>query len=60
MGQWEVISNSGQQMVLERGMERKEIPCPRNRIGSRIFKTTSPGQIIEDMTIRLFFVDYAI
>ena len=57
---WEVISNSGQQMVLERGAERRELQCPRNRIGSRIFKTTSPGQVVEDITIRLFLTDYAI
>jgi hypothetical protein len=60
MNQWEVDSNSGQQMVLERGSERKELWCPRNRIGSRIFKTTSPGQLIDDITIRLFLIDSAI
>jgi hypothetical protein len=57
MGDWEVVSNSGQQMILERGLVRKELPCPRNRIGSRTFKTASPGQLIEDTTIRLLLTD---
>lgn len=60
MNQWEVVSNSGQQMLLERGSERKQLCCPRNRIGSRIFKTMGPGQVIEDITIRLFLTDFAI
>jgi hypothetical protein len=60
MNLWEVVSNSGQQMVLERGSERKKLWRPRNRIASRIFKTTSPGQMIEEITIRLFLIDSAI
>jgi len=57
---WEVVSNSGQQMILERGLVRRELSCPRNRIGSRIFKTAGPGQLIEDTTIRLLLTDYKV
>jgi hypothetical protein len=39
---------------------RKELSCPRNRIGSRIFKTASPGQLIQDTTIRLLLTDYKV
>jgi hypothetical protein len=60
MGNWEVVSNSGQQMILERGLVRKELLCPINRIGSRIFRTASPGQLFEDTTIRLLLTDYKV
>jgi hypothetical protein len=60
MGDWEVVSNSGQQMILERGSVRKELSCPRNRIGSRIFTSASPGQLIQDTTIRLLLTDYKV
>jgi hypothetical protein len=60
MGNWEVVSNSGQQMILERGLVRKELLCPINRIGSRIFRTASPGQLFEDTTILLLLTDYKV
>jgi hypothetical protein len=60
MENWKVVSNSGQQMILERGLVRKELSCPRNRIGSRIFKTASTGQRFEDITISLLLTDYTL
>jgi hypothetical protein len=60
MGNWKVVSTSGQQMILEQGLVRKELSCPRNRIGSRIFKTASTGQHFEDTTISLLLTDYKV
>jgi hypothetical protein len=60
MNDWEVVSNSGQEMVLARGMARKALSCPSNRVGSRIFGTANPGQIFDETTIKLLLTDYKI
>jgi hypothetical protein len=60
MNDWQVVSNSGQQMLLERGLARKELSCARNRVGNRIFTTAHPGQIIDEITIKLFLTDYRV
>lgn len=58
--QWEVISKSNHEMVLERGQMRKELRCPNNRVGSRIFAAMTPGQYVEELTIKLFLTDFSI
>jgi hypothetical protein len=45
MNDWEVVSNSGQEMVLVRGTARKALLCSNNRVGSRIFATANRGKI---------------
>jgi hypothetical protein len=60
MNDWQVVSNSGEQMVLERGLARKELSCPKNRVGNRIFTTAHPGQIFDEITIELFLTDYRV
>jgi hypothetical protein len=58
MNDWEVVSNSGQEMVLVRGTARKALSCPSNRVGSRIFATATPGKIFDEITIKLLLTDY--
>jgi len=58
MNDWEVVSNSGQEMVLVRGTARKALSCPNNRVGSRIFTAANPGQIFDEITIKLLLTDY--
>jgi hypothetical protein len=58
MNDWEVISNTGQEMVLVRGTARKALSRPSNRIGSRIFTTANPGQVFHENTIKLLLTDY--
>jgi hypothetical protein len=58
MNDWEVVSNTGQEMVLVRGTARKALSRQSNRIGSRIFTTANPGQIFDENTIKLLLTDH--
>jgi hypothetical protein len=60
MNDWKVLSKSGQEMVLMRGMALKTLSCPSNRVGSRIFATTNPGKVFDETTIKLLLTDYKI
>jgi hypothetical protein len=60
MNDWEVVSNSGQEMMLARGTARKALSYPSNRVGGRIFATANPGQTFDETTIKLLLTDYKI
>ena len=60
MNDWKVLSKSGKEMMLVRGMALKTLSCSGNRVGSRIFATANPGQIFDETTIELLLTDYSI
>ncbi len=51
---WTVVVNTGSQMELERGPERKTVDCPKDPTLKQMFIHTHPGQPLADSTVAFF------
>jgi hypothetical protein len=51
---WKVVAHTGQRMDLECGLERKEVRCPKDAAGKKMFLEITPGQGIDDATLQAF------
>ena len=51
---WTVVANTGKRMDLECGLEKKEVRCPTDATGKKIFLGLRPGQSVDDNTLRHF------
>jgi len=58
--EWNVVSNSGEKVILERGTERKEISIPDEPTARRLFLKLVPPGTVTDEGIEMFIKSKAI
>ncbi len=51
---WNVVSNSGERLILERGMERMEIEKPEEPFAKEMFMKRVAGSTVSDLGVDLF------
>jgi hypothetical protein len=51
---WNVVSNSGERLILERGMERMEIEKPEEPFAKEMFMKRVTGSTVSDLGVDLF------
>jgi hypothetical protein len=51
---WNVVSNSGERLTLERGMERMEIEKPDEPFAKEMFMKRITGSTVSDIGVDLF------
>jgi hypothetical protein len=51
---WNVISNSGERLILERGAERMEIEKPEEPFAKEMFMKRVTGSTVSDIGVDLF------
>jgi hypothetical protein len=51
---WNVVSNSGERLILERGSERMEIEKPEEAFAKEMFMRRVTGSTVSDIGVDLF------
>jgi len=51
---WNVVSNSGERLILERGTERMEIEKPEEPFAKEMFTRRVTGSTVSDIGVDLF------
>ena len=51
---WNVVSNSGERLILERGSERMEIEKPEEAFAKEMFMRRITGSTVTDIGVDLF------